>query len=43
MSEPITYDKANGLQKVIRRFAASGRGAWLFARVLHRIAAQSIA
>jgi deazaflavin-dependent oxidoreductase (nitroreductase family) len=37
MSEPIAYDKANGVQKVIRRFAASGPGAWLFARVLHRI------
>jgi deazaflavin-dependent oxidoreductase (nitroreductase family) len=37
MSEPITYDQANVVQKVIRRFAASGPGAWLFARVLHRI------
>ncbi len=37
MSEPVSYDKANGLQKVIRRFAASGPGAWLFARVLHRV------
>jgi deazaflavin-dependent oxidoreductase (nitroreductase family) len=37
MSEPITYDRANGLQKVLRRFAAGGPGSWLFARVLHRI------
>lgn len=37
MSEPITYDRANVIQKVLRRFAASGPGSWLFARVLHRI------
>ena len=37
MSQPITYDQANVVQKVLRRFAASGPGAWLFARVLHRI------
>jgi deazaflavin-dependent oxidoreductase (nitroreductase family) len=37
VSEPIAYDQANALQKVMRRFAASGPGAWLFARVMHRI------
>jgi deazaflavin-dependent oxidoreductase (nitroreductase family) len=37
MSEPITYDQANGVQKVLRRFAASGPGSWLFARTLHHI------
>lgn len=37
MSEPIAYDQANLLQKVLRRFAASGPGSWLFARILHRI------
>jgi deazaflavin-dependent oxidoreductase (nitroreductase family) len=37
MSEPIAYDRANGLQRVLRRFAAGGPGSWLFARVLHRI------
>ena len=37
MSEPITYDHANLLQRVLRRFAASGPGSWLFARVLHQI------
>jgi deazaflavin-dependent oxidoreductase (nitroreductase family) len=37
MSEPIAYDRANVLQKVLRRFAASGPGSWLFARILHRI------
>jgi deazaflavin-dependent oxidoreductase (nitroreductase family) len=37
MSEPITYDQANIVQKFLRRFAASGPGSWLFARILHRI------
>lgn len=37
MSEPILYDQANLLQRVLRRFAASGPGSWLFARILHRI------
>lgn len=37
MSEPIAYDTANPLQKLIRRFASSGPGSWLFARILHRI------
>jgi deazaflavin-dependent oxidoreductase (nitroreductase family) len=37
MIEPITYDRANLLQRVLRRFAASGPGSWLFARVLHHI------
>lgn len=30
-----TYDDANGLQRLVRRIAASGPGSWLFARVLH--------
>jgi deazaflavin-dependent oxidoreductase (nitroreductase family) len=34
---PLTFDQANALQRVNRRFAASGPGSWLFARVLHRI------
>jgi deazaflavin-dependent oxidoreductase (nitroreductase family) len=37
MSEPIAFDQANVFQKVLRRFAASGQGSWLFARVMHRI------
>jgi deazaflavin-dependent oxidoreductase (nitroreductase family) len=37
MSEPIAFDQANVFQKVLRRFAASGPGSWLFARVMHRI------
>jgi deazaflavin-dependent oxidoreductase (nitroreductase family) len=35
--EPITYDQANVVQKVLRRLGASGPGAWLFVRILHRI------
>lgn len=37
MSEPIRFDQANLLQRLLRRFAASGPGSWLFARVLHHI------
>jgi deazaflavin-dependent oxidoreductase (nitroreductase family) len=37
MSDCIAYDRANLLQKFLRRFAASGPGSWLFARTLHRI------
>ena len=36
---PVTrdYDQANALQRVLRRFAGSGPGSWLFARVLHHV------
>jgi deazaflavin-dependent oxidoreductase (nitroreductase family) len=37
MTQPIAYDQANLIQKVLRRFAAGGPGSWLFARILHRI------
>jgi deazaflavin-dependent oxidoreductase (nitroreductase family) len=37
MGEPITYDRANALQKLIRRLAASGPGSWVFARVMHHL------
>lgn len=37
MTDGRTYADANPLQKVLRRFAASGPGSWLFARVLHHI------
>lgn len=37
MSDPYDYDRAGRLQRVLRRFAGSGPGAWLFARVLHRM------
>jgi deazaflavin-dependent oxidoreductase (nitroreductase family) len=35
--DPFTFDRANATQKWLRRFAGSGPGSWLFARVLHRI------
>lgn len=37
MAESLTFERANAVQKALRRLAASGPGAWLFARVLHRI------
>jgi deazaflavin-dependent oxidoreductase (nitroreductase family) len=37
MSAAITFAQANAMQKLLRRFAASPPGAWLFARVLHHI------
>ena len=37
MTDGRTYAEANPVQKVLRRFAASGPGSWLFARVLHHI------
>jgi deazaflavin-dependent oxidoreductase (nitroreductase family) len=37
MSDAIEYDQANLLQKALRRFAASGPGSWLFARILHHV------
>jgi deazaflavin-dependent oxidoreductase (nitroreductase family) len=37
MSRAIAYDQANRAQRILRRFAASGPGSWLFARVLHHI------
>jgi deazaflavin-dependent oxidoreductase (nitroreductase family) len=35
--DQFTFDRANPLQRALRRVAATGPGAWLFARVLHRI------
>ena len=37
VAEPILFERANALQKALRRIAASGPGSWFFARVLHRI------
>jgi deazaflavin-dependent oxidoreductase (nitroreductase family) len=37
MSDAIEYDQANLLQRALRRFAASGPGSWLFARILHHV------
>lgn len=36
---PVTraYADANRVQGVLRRFASTGSGSWLFARVLHRV------
>jgi deazaflavin-dependent oxidoreductase (nitroreductase family) len=36
-AEPLSYAKANAVQRLIRRFASSGPGSWLFARVSYRI------
>jgi|SRR5579884_3281175 len=37
MSGSVAFDQANWLQRGLRRFAASGPGSWLFARILHHI------
>jgi deazaflavin-dependent oxidoreductase (nitroreductase family) len=35
--DPFAFERANVIQKALRRAAGSGPGAWLFARILHRI------
>jgi deazaflavin-dependent oxidoreductase (nitroreductase family) len=35
--DPFAYARANPFQRAMRRLAASGPGAWLFARVLHHV------
>ena len=35
--DPFTFERANVLQKALRRVAGTGPGSWLLARVLHRI------
>jgi deazaflavin-dependent oxidoreductase (nitroreductase family) len=35
--DPFTFENANAVQRAMRRVAASGPGAWVFARVLYRI------
>jgi deazaflavin-dependent oxidoreductase (nitroreductase family) len=37
VGEPLTYERANPVQRALRRLAATTGGSWLFARVLHRI------
>jgi deazaflavin-dependent oxidoreductase (nitroreductase family) len=37
LGAPVAYRQANPVQRVMRRFAASGPGSWFFARVLHHI------
>lgn len=35
--EPITFAEANPAQRLLRRFASSGPGSWVFARVTHHL------
>ena len=35
--DAFTFERANAIQRALRRVAGSGPGSWLFARVLHRI------
>jgi deazaflavin-dependent oxidoreductase (nitroreductase family) len=35
--DPFTFERADAVQRVLRRAAASGPGSWLFARLAHRI------
>jgi deazaflavin-dependent oxidoreductase (nitroreductase family) len=35
--DPFAFDRADVIQKALRRVAGSGPGSWLFARLLHRI------
>jgi deazaflavin-dependent oxidoreductase (nitroreductase family) len=37
LTEPLTFDRANVVQRTVRRLAASGPGAWVFARAAPRI------
>lgn len=36
-SGPITFAEANVVQRGVRRFASSGPGSWVFARVAHHL------
>jgi len=36
-AEPITFDQANAAHRAVRRFASSGPGSWIFARVAHHL------
>lgn len=37
MTDPLTFDCANSVQRAVRRLAVSGPGSWLFARAAPRI------
>jgi deazaflavin-dependent oxidoreductase (nitroreductase family) len=37
VADVLTYEDANAVQRSIRRFASSGPGSWVFARVAHRL------
>jgi deazaflavin-dependent oxidoreductase (nitroreductase family) len=36
-SEPLSFADANAAQRAVRRFASSGPGSWVFARVAHHL------
>jgi deazaflavin-dependent oxidoreductase (nitroreductase family) len=36
-ADAFAYERANAIQRAMRRLAASGPGSWFFARVLHRV------
>jgi deazaflavin-dependent oxidoreductase (nitroreductase family) len=36
-SEPLTFAEANAAQRAVRRFASSGPGSWVFARLAHHL------
>jgi deazaflavin-dependent oxidoreductase (nitroreductase family) len=37
MAGAIAYERANSVQRFLRRLASSGPGAWMFSRVMHRL------
>jgi deazaflavin-dependent oxidoreductase (nitroreductase family) len=37
VAEPIRFSEANAPQRLLRRFASSGPGSWVLARLLHRL------
>ena len=37
MAGAIAYERANSVQRFLRRLASSGPGAWVFSRVMHRV------
>jgi deazaflavin-dependent oxidoreductase (nitroreductase family) len=36
-TEPITFSQANPAQRMVRRFASSTPGSWVFSRLAHRL------
>jgi deazaflavin-dependent oxidoreductase (nitroreductase family) len=37
VQQPLTYTRANPIQRAMRRIGASGPGSWFFARVMHHV------
>jgi deazaflavin-dependent oxidoreductase (nitroreductase family) len=37
VAEPLTYDRANRMQRALRRLGGTAGGSWLFARAMHRV------